>query len=172
MKRLDACIDCRLALVVAPAASGKTTLLRRWAKECSWPVAWVTLEAADNTPRRFLKDLLAAVQAIGVTADTMQTNGLGEATIAETMVDLINAIVETKEDWALVLDSYEVIEAPEIHEGVRLLLDYLPPRMHVVIASRAEPPLQLPRLRVRRQLLELRPQDLAQFRADSAGQPS
>jgi len=56
-------------------------------------------------------------------------------------------------DLALILDNYHVIESCQIHDAMAIFLDYLPLPVHVFIASRTEPPLPLPRLRVRRQLL-------------------
>jgi LuxR family maltose regulon positive regulatory protein len=158
--------ECRLLLVVAPAGTGKTTMLRQWAAERQWPVAWVTVNPADNRPQRFLQDVRIALQAVGLRDNCVCRNAITTRNIGDSISDLINDIVEMHAEFALVLDSYQVIDAPATHDGVRFLLDYLPPQMHLVIASRTVPPLQLARLRVRRQLVELRPQDL------SAGWPS
>ena len=67
----------------------------------------------------------------------------------------------------LVLDDYHLIDTPGIHDGMTFLIDHLPPRMHLVIASRIDPPLPLPRLRARGDLLEVRAADL-RFSADEA----
>ena len=56
----------------------------------------------------------------------------------------------------LVLDDYHVIDARDIHDGMVFLLDHLPPRLHLVIASRTDPPLPLARLRARGELTEVR----------------
>ena len=56
---------------------------------------------------------------------------------------------------------------PAVHAAVAFLLDHLPPALHLVIASREDPPLPLPRLRARGQLAELRAADL-RFSAEEA----
>jgi ATP/maltotriose-dependent transcriptional regulator MalT len=75
----------------------------------------------------------------------------------EKIAKLIDNLVDHPSPFILILDNYEVIEAGPIHQAVILLLDYLPPQAKVVIASQSEPPLQLPKLRVRRQLVEMGP---------------
>ncbi len=161
LKRLDAGMQCRLALLVAPAGAGKTTLLRRWAAKREWPVAWVSMQPAHNAPQRFLQDVAMALCAVGLDENSVWINGIAPTNLIEGMTDLINAAVEIKEEFALVVDGYQVIDAAVIHDGVAFLLEYLPPRMHLVIATRGEPPLQLGRLRARRMIVELGPQDLA-----------
>ena len=60
----------------------------------------------------------------------------------------------------LILDDYHWIEQQEIHDALNYLIDHMPPQMHFVTASRSDPPLQLSRLRVRNQLIEIRQSDL------------
>jgi LuxR family transcriptional regulator, maltose regulon positive regulatory protein len=67
----------------------------------------------------------------------------------------------------LVLDDYHLIDAREIHDGMVFLLDHLPPRLHLVIASHADPVLPLARLRARGELVEVRAVDL-RFTLDEA----
>src|SRR5207245_1932525 len=81
---------------------------------------------------------------------------------------LLNELGGMSTDLVLVLDDYHVIDAREIHDGVVFLLDHLPPRLHLVIASRADPPLPLARLRARGELVEIRAVDL-RFTPDEAG---
>jgi len=82
---------------------------------------------------------------------------------------LANEILKsTIGDFALVLDDYHVIETDAIHEGMGFLLDHLPPQMHVILATRADPPLPLSRLRVRGQLTEVRAADLRFDTSESA----
>ena len=67
----------------------------------------------------------------------------------------------------LVLDDYHLIEAPEVHDGMTFLVEHQPPQLHVVLATRADPPLPLARMRARGQLLEVRAADLG-FTADES----
>jgi LuxR family transcriptional regulator, maltose regulon positive regulatory protein len=63
-------------------------------------------------------------------------------------------------DVALVLDDYHVISADPIHRGMTFLIEHLPPQLHLILASRADPPLPLARLRAQGQLTEVRAADL------------
>src|SRR5204863_9079392 len=63
-------------------------------------------------------------------------------------------------DFALVLDDYHVISAEAIHRALLFLLEHLPSHMHLIIATRADPPLLLAGLRARGQLTEVRAADL------------
>ena len=60
----------------------------------------------------------------------------------------------------LVLDDYHVIDARDVQDGMAFLLEHLPPQIHLVIASRTDPPLPLARLRGRGELAEIRAADL------------
>jgi LuxR family maltose regulon positive regulatory protein len=156
----------KLTLISVPAGFGKTTLLSEWRMihlGSEYPVAWVSLEEADNDPIRFLSYLIAALQAIEV--------GFGEAALAslrspqpppiESMLTaLVNEIAAIPNDFALVLDDYHVIEAEPVHGAIAFLLEHMPPQMHLVIAGRTDLPLPLARLRARGQMTELRADDL------------
>lgn len=73
---------------------------------------------------------------------------------------LINGIESIPHPLVLVLDDYHLIELQAIHEALTFLLDHLPASMHLIITTRADPPLPLARLRARGQLVELRALDL------------
>jgi LuxR family maltose regulon positive regulatory protein len=61
---------------------------------------------------------------------------------------------------ALVVDDYQVISDPAIHEGVAFFLEHLPASLHLILSSRVDPDLPLSRLRVRGQLIEFRMDEL------------
>src|SRR5262249_48709724 len=85
--------------------------------------------------------------------------------IETVLTPLLNALSTLPTDAVMVLDDYHLIDAPPIHSAVAFLLDHLPPQLHLVMTTRADPPLPLTRLRARGQLTELRAADL-RFRAD------
>jgi LuxR family transcriptional regulator, maltose regulon positive regulatory protein len=167
LDRLDGDANWRLGLLVAPAGAGKTKALRRWArrqaKEHGMRLAWLSLRPAHNQPGRFLNDLLACLdnphpgQGHLSESNDIKDNQLG---IEGEMVDLINNLAGANAPVTLILDNYELIQSGPIHQALKLLVEYLPPQARLVIATRVEPPLQIPRLRARRQLLELGPADL------------
>ena len=170
----------RLTLVSAPAGFGKTTLLSDWA--ASLPPAtrtgWLSLDEADNDPSRFLAYLAAAVGGIQAQLAS-ELPDLSSSPLptspTQRLILLLNQVAEFLTEpsanpgrrLVLVLDDYHLITNQTIHDGVAFLIDHLPENAHVAIASRADPPLGLPRLRGRGQLLELRQRDLA-LSADEA----
>jgi LuxR family transcriptional regulator, maltose regulon positive regulatory protein len=165
-ERLEEGMRRKLTLISAPAGFGKTTLLSEWRMMHSgdeYPVSWISLDEGDSDLARFLSYFVAALQTI--------SEGIGEAALASlrspqpppiesVLTALINEVAAIPNDFALVLDDYHLIEAEPIHSAIAFLLEHLPPRMHLVIASRTEPPLPLSRLRARNQLTELRATDL------------
>jgi LuxR family maltose regulon positive regulatory protein len=158
----------RLTLISAPAGYGKTTLLSEWAQAlggASWPraVAWLSLDEADNDPVRFWTYLIAALRQV----ESDLGRGIPEALrspqrppIEPLLTPLINQIAALAKPLILILDDYHLISTPQIQEGMAFLLDHQPGTLHLVIATRADPPLPTFRLRARGQLNELRSDDL------------
>jgi len=153
-----------LTLISAPAGFGKTTLLAQWLAEGETPSAWLSLEPEDNEPIRFFSSVLAALHTLypqlGTVARALLETSPGMP-LERVLTLLINDLLEhPTSDFALVLDDYHVIETNAIHGGIGFLLEHLPPQMHLVLATRVDPPLPLARLRARGQLSELRASDL------------
>jgi len=148
-----------LTLVSAPAGYGKTTMLAEWATSSSLPVAWVSLDAADNDPNRFFVYVCEAINSVHAGAGDAVLEMLRFSlpvplpTIVST---LLNAVNETGEPFALVLDDYHLINAQSIHSAVAFMLEHSLPVMHLIISTRVDPPLPLARLRSRQQLAEIR----------------
>jgi LuxR family transcriptional regulator, maltose regulon positive regulatory protein len=157
----------RLTLVSASAGFGKTTLLGEWLEDHSADgrsVAWLSLEEADNDPARFLAYLVTALRSdLG--------EGIGEGVLAslrspefpsfEAVVGaLINELADVRDEPTIVLDDYHVIHSGPVHEATTFLLEHLPENVHLVISSRADPPLPLSKLRARNQLTEIRAAEL------------
>ncbi len=162
--QLDAGITARLTLITAPAGFGKSTLLSEWIEQAhsTRPVAWLSLDDRDSTPRVFWRYVLAAVNtAVPGIADAAQTMlATADATIEAVLVTLINDLDANSTGLVLVLDDFQVIEDPDIHAGILLLIERLPSQIRLVIASRSDPPLPLGRMRARAELSELRAADL------------
>jgi LuxR family transcriptional regulator, maltose regulon positive regulatory protein len=153
----------RLTVVSAPAGYGKSTLLAEWARSTDTPVAWLTLSAEDDERDRFLRYLLAAWKKI---QPDVRDSPLGillgsvgpdpESVLPE----LINLAAGQSKPQAFVLDDFHVIQDQEIIKSLTYLLDNLPPQLHFVLGTRAEPALPLARYRARGQLHELVAADL------------
>jgi LuxR family maltose regulon positive regulatory protein len=162
-ERLDAGRRTALSLVSAPAGFGKSTLISDWLQQRERPAAWLSLDSTDSDLRRFLSYLVAALErplpGVG--------RGLAPLLVASRLPDdpetllapLLNELCECS-GCILVLDDYHVIEAGEVHGALGWLLERLPPEVHLVMTTRVDPPLPLPRLRARGLLCELRAEDL------------
>ena len=172
VQRLRAGTERELVLVCGPAGFGKSSLLADWVRGDRRAVAWLSLDAADNDPVRFWRDVSAALDGVrpGVAE---QVGGLVSAapstSFAAAVTVLVNELAAAPDDVALVVDDYHVIEAPEVHRSLEFLLDHLPASLHMVLASRSDPPLPLARLRARGQLTELRGDEL-RFTADETAE--
>lgn len=181
---------CRLALVSAPAGFGKTTLVSEWANAAArdvpgrrMPAAWVSLDEGDNDLGRMLAHVVEALVRSGapVAVGRGTPPGLDAAGAIGFLAGLMNRLTQfsgvvdgsqqsetasaqerapNSSGWLLVLDDYHVITAPEIHEVIGYLLDHLPEQLRLLIATRADPPLPLAKLRGHGQLVEVRAADL------------
>jgi LuxR family transcriptional regulator, maltose regulon positive regulatory protein len=163
IQRLDQGMTREVVLVCTPAGFGKTTLLADWATSTRRPVGWLSLDPEDNDPARFWRYVVAALDRVcGGLADQVLPHLTPPSVIGGqgVVTALANRLQAAPEALALVLDDYHLIESESIHDGMAFLLDHLPPRLHVVISSRTDPPLPLARLRARGQLAELRATDL------------
>jgi len=153
-----------LTLLSAPAGFGKTTLLAQWLAESGLPVAWLSLEPEDNDPTHFLSYLIAALQTLDTQMGTTALALLrtSQPPSPETVLAILISDLTSRDtgDVALVLDDYHVISAESIQRGMTFLLEHLPPQLRLILATRADPPLPLARLRAQGQLTEVRTADL------------
>ena len=155
----------KLMLISAPAGFGKTTLLGEWAasrsdEQC---VAWVSLDEADNDPARFLSYLVAALQTVEEEIGEGVLSSLrapGSPPVEALTGALINELADVPGTLAIVLDDYHLIDSDNVHGIVAFLLERLPSNVHLLIASRIDPPLPLARLRARGQTTEINATDL------------
>ena len=163
LDRLNSDFDRRLTVVCAPAGYGKSTVTAQWLSRSGIPYAWINLDASDNLLRKFLGVIIAALRSID---DSLATRSETMLSHADSTPDsfliqqLIGELSETTRPYALVLDDYHLIESPEIHQAVGMLLNQMPHAMRVVIVSRTEPPIPLARMRANGELLHLGAEDL------------
>src|SRR6266536_6309336 len=171
---LDAGLQRQLTLVSAPAGFGKTTLLSTWAKSHTagnLHVAWVTLDEGDNAPQRFWAYVLTALDRCepGTSAQALQRlYAPEESPLEEVLRALINRLSEATTPRTLILDDYQVINEPVIHHQLSYLVEHLPSQVHVLLATRTDPPLPLSRWRARGQMLELRTDQLRATEEEAA----
>ena len=172
LARLNAGLHRKLTLISASAGFGKTTLVAEWVRGCSRPAAWLSLDSEESDLGRFMTYLVAALQKIAP--------GTGDAALSAfespqplpleaILTTLVNDIAAIPDNFILVLDDYHLLDAPAIDNALTFLIDYLPPQMHLVMVTREDPSLPLPRLRAGGQLTEFRAADL-RFEIAEAGQ--
>ena len=158
----------RLIVLSAPAGSGKTTLLSHWIHQQDVDAGWLSLDAEDSEPTRFWRYVIAALQTLrqDLGQEALQAFGTAQPFAAQALVtSLLNDVAALAQSGSatplvLVLDDYQHITTPAVHEALGFLLEHQPPNLYLVIATRADPPLPLFRLRARGQLTELRSADL------------
>ena len=164
LARLDDGLNQELILISAPPGFGKSTLAGQWLAGCGLPVAWVSLDEADNDLARFLSyicaavsraipDSCAALQALLATAQLPAVERL-----ADLLVEELHALPVAS---ILVLNDYHNIRAAEVQQIMRQILRYRPPRLHTMILTRTDPPLYLGQLRAHHQITEIRAANLA-----------
>jgi LuxR family maltose regulon positive regulatory protein len=164
LDRLNSGLGCPLTLVSAPAGFGKTTLLAEWVAKIDRPSAWLSLDEHDSDPVRFMIYFIRALQQIedeaGASTLAFISEAVMPARVTSFLPPLVNDIHNIPEAFVIVLDDYYLVTDRGVHEALAFLIEHQPEPMHLVIVSRADPPLPLARLRARGQLGEIRQADL------------
>ena len=172
-ERLARGTESKLTLISAPAGFGKTTLLAEWlagAPAGERSTAWLSLDPGDNQPASFWTYLITALQTVvpGVGAGALSLLQSPQPPPIETLLaTLLNDLGAVPDDIVLVLNDYQLVDSPDVDHGVAFLLEHLPPQVHLVIATRADPALPLAGLRAHGELTEIRAADL-RFTPDEA----
>ncbi len=177
VERLRRGSEARLILVCAPAGFGKTTLLTQWlGRSPADPrtAAWLSLDAADRDPATFWTHVVAALRTVlpGVGPGAPEQLASSSSQVPVVLADLVNDLAAdmaddlsgdlaaAPEDVWLVLDDYHLVDSRELRDDMTFLLDHLPPQLHVVLGTWADPDLPLSRWRARGELVEVRAADL------------
>jgi LuxR family transcriptional regulator, maltose regulon positive regulatory protein len=163
IERLNEGWESKLTLLAAPAGFGKTTLAAEWIAGSGRAAAWLSLDEGERDIARFLFYLIAALQTIDPEIGEDLSTALSAPlppSAESILTNLLNEIAALQKSIVLVLDDYHLADATEIDQALTFLLERLPPRMHLVIATREDPNLPLARMRAQGQLTELRVADL------------
>jgi LuxR family transcriptional regulator, maltose regulon positive regulatory protein len=166
LESLDAGVQGRLTLLTGPAGSGKTVLVSSWATTATLPgpVAWLSLDAADNDPARFWSYLLAALRQSGVAAPGGRLSSLGVPIGGPDrgfVLELGAALAELAGPVVVVLDDFQVLTNPAVLDSLATVLRRSSASLRLVLASRDEPPVPLARLRGMGRPIEVGADELA-----------
>jgi LuxR family maltose regulon positive regulatory protein len=164
-ERLSRGAEARLMLISAPAGFGKTTLLAEWlaaAAADQRSVAWLSLDESDSRPASFWTYVLAALQTVvpDVGGGALPLLQSADPSIDAVLTTVLNELSAVPHDIHLVLDDYHLVDGPGVQPGMAFLVEHLPPHVHLLISTRADPALPLARLRARGELVEIRAADL------------
>lgn len=163
IERLNAGIHGKLTLLSAPAGYGKTTLAAEWLGATQRATAWLSLDEGDNDPARFLRYFLTALQVVDKKAgrETRSLLQMLEPPSPDSLVmTLLNELSAISAPFVLALDDYQVIQTLSIHQMLNAIIERQPSQMHLVLITREDPPISLPRLRARGQVTEIRQANL------------
>jgi LuxR family transcriptional regulator, maltose regulon positive regulatory protein len=156
----------KLVLVAAPAGFGKTTLVAQWrasAIDCR-PFAWVSLDRGDDDPSRLWWHLVSALHLACPDYDSEKILGALHAQVPDfggtVLPTLVNELASLAGPVVVVLDDYHLIKERSCHDQMSFLLGHLPPSAQIVIITRADPPLELARLRAAGDMVEVRAREL------------
>lgn len=149
----------KLTALCAPAGSGKTTVLSQWARESGRSSAWVSLDETDNDPGKFWRyavHALARAMPNGSLARVMPlAHALAGISIHTFLDALLNELLAFGQPIDWIVDDYQVIHEARIHQAMEYFIEYLPPNVHVLIASRSELPLPIGKWTARGELAEI-----------------
>jgi LuxR family maltose regulon positive regulatory protein len=156
-----------LVLVTAPAGFGKSTLVSAWLRYQKLPFSWLSLDRNDNDPKQFLSYLVGALhkidESLGIdqfkriqTADSSDR----EAVYFDVIAHIINEIASLTFPFLLVIDDCHLLKDQLILRIFNFLIEHQPTQMNLILISREDLPIPISRLRVNRQVVEIRQSDL------------
>ena len=161
---LDQGLQRKLTLIAAPAGYGKTMLLSNWITKNKIPAAWYSISSRDAEPQTFLTLIIQSIQTQHPEAGKKALEILHspqEPNLDYVLDMFLNDLLEISQDLLLVLDDFHLVATAEISELIACFLDNFPDNIHLALATRSDPPLQLARLRSQHQMVEIRAADLS-----------
>ncbi len=157
---LDTASRADATLVCAPAGYGKTMLLADWAHTSTGSdTAWVSLDPDDNDPQRLWTSVVAALAACPSVPPDSRLHApwtWRPGTQPEFLAELTDTVAQLPRPVRLILDDVHELHDPTALHGLHTLLRNRPTGLQLVLSSRFDPPLSLPRLRLTGRLYELR----------------
>lgn len=158
----------KVTTVIAPAGYGKTTLVAQAVQNSNWKSLWYRLETSDQDLVNFLSYLIAGVRKISAKFGTQTLQRIEKLKNPQTeWLEVISLLINEIEAenfnrfYLIFEDFHHVQEDNSIIQLLDFFIDHLPPRIHLIIISRAVPKISLSKLRAARELVEIKTEDLA-----------
>lgn len=170
LRWLEKGLNIKLTALIAQAGYGKTITLSEWARTTGCITGWVSLDRYDNELVRFWSYVIASFRQDSPTFGESAMIHIG--TLEQGKYDsfisaLLNELNELPSKRALILDDFHVIELTAIHESLAYFLEFLPPNVHLYIASRSSLPFPAARLQAKGDIRTISANDL-RFKMDEA----
>jgi LuxR family maltose regulon positive regulatory protein len=165
VEKMDGVLNHRLTLISAPAGAGKTILVGEWVRSVHKKgtiFGWLSLDDTDNDLGLFLDYIIASLEEGGLVTDipAIPPGFTGKTEVENFLSEFIRELMPLKREMVLILDDYHLIQNMEIHNALEYLIGHMPSNFHFIIVTRSDPPLELARLRVAGQLVEIRMEQL------------
>ncbi|HEX3043410.1 MAG TPA: BTAD domain-containing putative transcriptional regulator [Bacillota bacterium] len=150
----------KLTLLTAPAGYGKTVLMLQLSNQAKRALVWYQLDSYDNDPAVFLQYLIAGIRhqipSFGIQAQQLIEEGGFENRLRLVVTAIVNGLSQQANlPLLLVFDDYQVISEPLLQRFMQDFLEHLPANVHVMIASRALPSLNISRLKTQDEVLNI-----------------
>jgi LuxR family maltose regulon positive regulatory protein len=169
-QRLDQAAPDQVVAVIAPAGSGKTLLLADWVRGGEAPeTAWISVDADDNDPLRLWSAVLTALLALPSMSQDSCLQRVAEDAALPPEADLVEVVAQLLDavdpPVRVVFDDVHELIGREVLRDLARLIRRRPSGLRLVLASRSDPPVSVPRLRLEGRLHELRA-DFLRFTPD------
>lgn len=149
-------------LISAPGGTGKSTLAAQLVSAGQGPAAWVSLEAADAEPGRFLTAVLIGIRtALPDFGDGLLGEIVGGARVDRVLVEIADELASRHSALSLVLDDLHEVNGADVMQQVGWFIDRVDAdACRLIMCSRTRPPLPTSRLVVTGRLIHLETGDL------------
>lgn len=162
--QLESSVVKPLSVISAGAGYGKSVVASQWLEQTQYPKSWITLDEEHNDLRIFLGYLVASIEKV-LPGLLKNTKDLVSAALLPPLKKisntLINELCDIDEDIILVLDDYHLIKERRIHDLINEWLHFPPPKVHLCIITRRDPPLNTRSLQLAGRMTEIRMEDLS-----------
>ena len=170
VSRLLATTDVPIAIVVAPAGYGKTTLVSEWDEADERPFAWITLDHRHNDPTLLVRSIAEVLhETEPIDEGVFDVLSVPRPRISNVVVPrLLESLRKRERPFVLVLDDVHALDDPQSLSALPDIAEHLPSGSQLALAARGEPPIGVGRLRAHRRLIELHAHDLVMTRSEAS----